>query len=226
MARRARVTFPGIPHHVRQRGNRRLNVFRDDEDRLLFIDLLAAYKKAFGFSIWAYTLMTNHVHLITVPEGKESFSAAMRDLFSDYALAFNKRYDYVGHLWEQRFRSSALGPDHLWNAVRYVERNPVRAGMVVRAEDYRWSSAAYHCGLRATDPLVSPDSPLIGAIDDWSAWLRIPNTEAEMDLLRRNTRTGRPSGSKEFVQMLEHSLGRPIAPRKPGRKGKGVKAGL
>ena len=103
MARRGRIVFPGCPHHVTQRGNRRQDIFRDDQDRLLFIDLLATYAKQYAVAIWAYTLMTNHIHVIAVPEEKGCLSAAMRDVLSDYALSFNKHYGYRGHLWQARF---------------------------------------------------------------------------------------------------------------------------
>ena len=216
MARLARIVFPGCPHHVTQRGNRRQEVFRDNEDRFEFVDMLAAETQRAGVRILAYTLMTNHIHLIAVPESQESLSVAMRRCLSDYARAFNRRCGYTGHLWQARFYSSALAPQYLWNAVRYVERNPVRARMVLRAEDYPWSSAEYHCGLRDTDALVSPASPFKGALADWSAWLHKPDDDRNLNFLRRNTRTGRPSGSKEFISMLEYVLGRRIYPRKRG----------
>jgi hypothetical protein len=111
-------------------------------------------------------------------------------------------------LRQARFYSTALDSDHLWNAVRYVERNPVRAGMVATAEVYPWSSAAFHCGLRSDDPLVSLASPLIGAIDESAAWLELPEFDTALEQLRRNTRTGRPSGSPAFVRFLENTLER------------------
>jgi len=218
MPRQARIVSPGFPHHVTQRGNRRQDVFRDDEDRRHFLQLLARYIKRDHIDVWSYTLMTNHVHAIVVPGTKESLSAAMRDCLSDYALFFNNRYSYKGHLWQQRFYSSVLGPDHLWNAVRYVERNPVRAGLVDAAERYPWSSAAFHCGLRATDPIISGNSPLIGGIPDWSGWLDVREQPGEFDLVRRNTNTNRPTGSKELQEMLERLCGQPIIQRRQGRK--------
>src|SRR5262249_7892828 len=129
MTRHARLVSPGCPHHVTQRGNRRLDIFRDDHDRLKFIELLHLDINRYELAIWAYRIMTNHIHLIAVPQTLTSLSDAMRDCLSDYALFFNRRYDYVGHLWQQRFYSSYLGYEHVWTAVRYVEQNPVRAGI-------------------------------------------------------------------------------------------------
>lgn len=188
-----------------QRGNRRQDVFRDELDRLKFIDLLRTYAGRYQVAIWSYVLMTNHIHLIAVPQCLTSLSSAMRDCLSDYALFFNRRYGYVGHLWQQRFYSSMLSYDHVWTAVRYVEQNPVRAGIVKRAESYRWSSAAFHCSLRRTDPLVSPDSPLIGGILNWSEWLISDEGIEEFDNLRRNTRTGRATVTGSLYRKVTKS---------------------
>jgi putative transposase len=193
MTRQARLVSPGCPHHVTQRGNRRQEIFRDSEDRLKLIDLLRLYNQRYEVDIWSYVLMTNHIHLIAVPQTLTSLSSAMRDCLSDYALFFNRRYGYVGHLWQQRFYSSMLGYEHLWTAVRYVEQNPLRAGIVNRAEHYRWSSAPFHCGVRSTDPLICADSPIAGAIPNWSEWLNGSESTGEFDLIRSNTRTGRPT---------------------------------
>ena len=212
MARLARVVCPGIPHHVTQRGNRRQEVFRSRQDSLEFIDLLKTNCATAGLSVWSWVLMTNHFHLVVVPDHKNSLAITMRNSLSDYALSFNRQYGFNGHLWQARFYSTALESDHLWNAVRYVERNPVRAGMVANAEEYPWSSAAFHCGLRSDDPLVSLASPLIGAIDEWAAWLALPHFDDANDQLRRNTRTGRPAGSRAFVRLLENLLEREIEP--------------
>jgi putative transposase len=112
-----------------------------------------------------------------------------------------------------------LDEAHLWNAVAYVERNPVRAGIVRRAEDYAWSSAAAHCGLRQ-DPLVDLDLPLIPMIPDWSAWLAQEERNEDLEFIRQSTQTGRPCASDEFAKMLEVKLGRPCLRRKPGPKKK------
>lgn len=216
MSRLARVVVPGLPHHATQRGNRRSAVFVDDADRFAYRQTVAHYFAQQQLQVWAYCLMTNHVHFVVVPSDEDALGRAFRDAHACYALAFNQRHRLNGHLWQGRFFSCPLDGDHLWAAVRYVERNPVRAGMAVQAESYPWSSAAAHCG-GAADGLLSGDFPPPNAIPDWREWLST-QPEEDMDHLRRCTRTGRPCGSTSFVERLEHSLARPLNPQKPGPK--------
>src|ERR1051325_8788713 len=165
--RRRRVRVPGVPHHVTQRGNRRSEIFLDAEDRHLYLELLREYSTRHRLRLWAYSLMTNHTHLIVLPEGAASLSSALRDTHSTYASMFNRKYGFTGHLWQGRFYACVLDAQHLEHAVRYVECNPVRAGMVDRAEHYPWSSARPHFG-RIEDRYLDDGLPLVGAIDDWS----------------------------------------------------------
>jgi putative transposase len=217
MARISRVAIPNLPHHVTQRGNRKADIFLDDVDRLVYIKLLKAQCIEKSVRIWAWCLMTNHVHLIAVPERQDSLSRMLQRVHGDYAGYFNARYAKSGHLWQGRFKSSMLDERHLWNAVRYVERNPVRAGFVKRAEDHRWSSAAAHCGFR-TDRILSNDLPLLGEIPDWSAWLAERDLQSELTLIRSRTHTGRPCANDDFVRAIELKLGRTLMPQKSGRK--------
>jgi putative transposase len=161
--------------------------------------------------------MTNHVHLIVVPKEENSLSKAFQRTHGDFASYFYARYLKTGHLWQGRFKASLLDNRHLWNAVRYVERNPVRAGIVKRSEDHRWSSAAAHCGLRP-DPILSDDLPLLGEIPDWSAWLADLEPQADLKFIRDQTRTGRPCADNEFTRNMETKLGRSLLPQKTGRK--------
>jgi putative transposase len=135
----------------------------------------------------------------------------------------NVREGWRGHLWQERFASFVLDEPHLWAAVRYIERNPVRAGIVRRAEAYRWSSARAHA-LGRPDPLLHPARPFPGPIDNWAEWLREDELPARTAFLRRCTRTGRPCGSPEFVARLAALLRRPLAPRRCGRKPEGRQA--
>jgi len=163
--------------------------------------------------------MSNHVHLVVVPEKESSLSEGLRDTHTVYAMYFNSRTELSGHVWQGRFFSSPLDESYLWAAVRYVERNPVRAGMVERAEAYRWSSAAAHCGLRE-DAVLSTAFPPAGVIDDWGEWFHEPleDEDAIHTFIRHRTHTGRPCGPRKFLDQLEQLLGRTVQPKARGPK--------
>ena len=215
MARLARIIMPGVPHHIVQRGNRNQMVFFSDEDKALFLKILTFQCVKENIAIWCYCLMNNHFHLIAVPEKPAGLARAIGETQRKYTWFVNARNNWKGHLWQDRFQSFAMDETHLYNCVRYIERNPVRAGLVSLAEEYQWSSARAHVfGFK--DPVLSP-MPKLSYINDWSAYLRGQENEQELELLRKNSRTGRPLGSDDFVKHLEDSLGRCIRPKKPGR---------
>jgi len=219
MARLKRVVVPGLPHHVTQRGVRRCDTFIEPQDREVYGRLMLDNCRRYSLAIHAYCWMTNHVHLVAVPGDENSLAFALRDTSGLYATYFNRKYGYSGHLWQARFFSCVLDEQRYWPVIRYVERNPVRARMVSRAEDYSWSSAPAHC-CGQTDPLVTPfERPQL--IADWSAWLADEEEGAELKAIRLHTRTGRPLGSESFLKELEARLGRPITPQKRGPKPKG-----
>ena len=215
MARLARIVLAGLPHHVTHRGNRKQDIFINDADRRTYLRLLLKYSRARKVRIWAYALMNNHIHLICVPTIRDSLARMLRDVHGDYAFRFNRRHGASGHLWQGRFYSTLLDDAHLVAATRYVERNPVRAGIVERAESYAWSSAAGHCGLRR-DPVVARDLPLLAEIPDWREWLHGDELRDGLERLRSRTRTGRPLGSAEFILDVEEQLGRRVRPLRPG----------
>ncbi|MCK4623817.1 MAG: transposase, partial [Phycisphaerae bacterium] len=192
MARLARIVVPDIPHHLTQRGNRREDIFFNEADRQKYLLLLKDQCELYRLEVWAYCLMTNHVHLVVVPKTADALGQAMRRMNSQYAAYVNQRQGLCGHLWQGRFFSCPLDERHFWSAVRYVERNPVRAGLVERAEEYPWSSAAAHCGMRK-DSLVSGDLEKSDHVGDWQGWL-LDEEEADVERLRRHTKTGRPCG--------------------------------
>ena len=194
-----------------------MDVFKVDEDREAYLRLLRKSGRRHGLKVWSYCLMTNHIHLVVVPEREDSLGLALHDTHTVYAMRFNEGSRECGHVWQGRFYSCPLDEGHLWSAVRYVERNPVRAAMVSRAEWYPWSSAAPHCGSRL-DPLLSEDFPPPGVIQNWPAWLSQEEDEDAMKRLRQQTRTGRPCGSSIFIEQLEDLLNRSLRPQKRGRK--------
>jgi len=145
--------------------------------------------------------------------------ALSRDVRSPTQQATNVHYVPKAPLYQGRFFSCPMDDPHMWATVRYIERNPVRARIVEQAEDYPWSSAAAHCGLREDD-LLSEGFPPGGVIADWSAWLREEDDKDMIKTIRRHTKIGWPCGGKEFVDRLERMLGRPLRPQKRGPKAK------
>lgn len=214
MARFGRVAAPGCAYHVTHRGNRRGDVFLREEDREVYRSRLLEYSERFGLEIWAYCWMSNHVHLLVSAQRPDSLARAIGNSHRSYAQYLNRCQNWSGHLWANRFYSTPLDSWHLFQAVRYVELNPVRVGLVSEAESYPWSSASAHTR-GSHDPLLSPRRPFPGAIRDWSAWLRQGLEPEQIEILRTNTSTGRPSGSPEFVLELEKALGRRLRPRSP-----------
>ncbi len=218
MPRVARIVVPGLAHHVTQRGNRRSDVFFDEADRQKYLMFLADYKQRYGLDLLAYCLMTNHIHLVVVPKDETSLGRTMRDTHQAYSSHVNRKLHESGHLWQGRCFSSVLDDSYLWSAVRYVERNPVCAGLVEQAEQYPWSSAAAHCGLRI-DPLLSGNLEQSDHVDDWSAWLSSADDEGAKVICQKTT-TGRPCGSVEFIERLEGLIRWVIKKQKPGPKPK------
>jgi len=218
----ARVVVPGIPHHLTQRGNRREDVFFRDDDRQRYLQLLIEYSAKHEMVTLAYCLMTNHVHLVGVPARPDTLARVMKPVNLRYAQHINWDQGISGRLWQGRFFSCPMDAEHLWAAIRYVERNPVRARLVRRAEDYPWSSAAAHCGGR-NDPILGRLMvPRPAETADWSAWLAQREDKGMLSELRLCTRTGRPAGSKQFVARLESKLGRRLQPKPVGRPRKVV----
>jgi putative transposase len=216
MPRIARVVFAGVPHHVTQRGNRRAEVFWTDEDRRRYLVLFQEYAAKHALEVWAYCLMTNHVHFVGVPGRADSLARTFKPVDMRYSQYVNRTQHLTGHLWQGRPFSCPLDDAHLWAAVRYVERNPVRAGLEKRAQDYPWSSAAAHCG-RRRDGLVAGGLQGRGVVADWASWLAEPDDEQALAMLRRRTRTGRPAGDPAFVARLEALAGRILLAKGVGR---------
>lgn len=221
MPRLARNVFPDIPHHITQRGNRREDVFFNDKDRLAYLGWLVDYCQKFNVEIMSYCLMTNHIHLVLRPTTEEGLQRVLKPLHMRYAQRINRAKGWKGHLWQGRFFSSPLDEAYAWSAIRYVERNPLRAGMVKKAEDYQWSSAAAHCGL-VNAPFLSSlktESPV--PVEQWSRWLALPDNQKSIYVLRRNIEKGLPCGGDRFISKLESQVNRPLRVRPQGRPSNG-----
>ena len=223
MARLPRVVVVDVPHHVTQRGNARQVIFSSDFDRITYLELLRHHCERYRLALLGYCLMSNHVHLVVIPRTVPSLAQALKHTHGRYAAYWNARQSSSGHVWQGRFYSCPLDDAHLWTALRYVELNPVRAGMVEAASQWTWSSAAAHCGV------TTPENWL--ELELWqkrwtvAAWIRhLADGESpdEVTALRQFTHTGRPLGAAPFVAQLEQSTLRLLAPRKRGRRQKPV----
>ena len=135
---------------------------------------------------------------------------------TSYTRHFNRKYSLSGHLWQGRFFSCVLDERHALAAARYVERNPVRAGIVGRAWDYKWSSARSHIG-EVDDPILAKAWPQGDLLSQWQQLLMDNDEESEIDGLRRSTRAGSPVGSAAFIRKIERALGRSLKRRPVGR---------
>ena len=218
MARLARVVALDTPHHVTQRGNARQYILETDTDRLVYLDLLRKQCRLHRLSLLGYCLMSNHVHLIAVPERDDSLRLALKHTHGRYAAYFNARLASSGHVWQGRYYSCPLDLPHLWAALRYAELNPVRARMVTYPAGYAWSSAAAHCGDNHPDAAL--DMQLwrqTWTPATWREYLDAAGSAEEVEALRRNTHTGRPLGAPDFVATLEKALNRRLRAEKGGR---------
>ena len=216
MPRPARLVVPDLPHHVVQRGNRRQTVFFGDDDRRAYLRLLAAACARHGTACLAWCLMENHVHLILVPRDADGLRAPLASVHTAYSQRLNRAHGLGGHLFQGRFASYPMDDAHLMVAARYVENNPVAAGLVGRAEDWPWSSARAHLGL-AADGLT--DVARLGAhVPDWRAMLaRGLEAADEEERIAKALRSGRPIGDPAWLRAvsLRCGLGEPARRGRP-----------
>lgn len=218
MARFPRVVVVDVPHHVTQRGNARQVILASDADRLTYLALLREYAALYGLSLLGYCLMSNHVHLIAVPHSETALSHSLKQAHGRYAAYWNGQRSSTGHVWQGRFYSCPLDEKHLWEALRYVELNPVRAQIVEEPEQWPWSSAAAHCGFTTPDAILKMERwSQRWTVAEWRSFLAEAESAAALEALRQFTHTGRPLGTPEFVTELEAATLRPLAARKRGR---------
>jgi len=215
MARIARVVLPRIPHHITQRGVRSMDIFFSDAERHDYSKMLQEQGEKHGLTFLAWCLMSNHVHLIVIPEHVNSLAKGIGEAHKAYTRMVNFRQGARGYLFQGRFASCPLSERHFFVALKYVLRNPVRAGIVRHPSDWPWSSARWHLGIVDSDPLVEHHS-LFEGIDDWDVFLS--EETGDVELLRNHTRTGRPLGGPEFVALAERITSRDLVKRRPGRK--------
>jgi putative transposase len=154
VTRLARVIAVDVPHHVTQRGNARRFILDCDADRMAYLNLLRQNIELHGVGLIGYCLMSNHVHLVVTPHNADGLALALRQAHGRYAIYWNAIHQSSGHAWQGRYYSCPLDRVHLWEALRYTELNPVRAGLAREAEAWIWSSAAAHCGAETRNEIL------------------------------------------------------------------------
>jgi putative transposase len=228
MPRPARLVLPGQVHHVIQRGNNRQAIFFDDRDRRLFLGMLGDALAAHGCALHAYVLMTNHLHLLLTPTDEAGIARVMQSVGRRYVAHVNRTHQRTGTLWEGRFRSTIVDSERwVMACYRYIEANPVRAGMVSSPGEHRWSSHGRNA-LGTADPLIE-EHYCYHALGDTAAERQAAYRAHFADLtaesiatLRDATQRGWVPGSEDFRRHVETALGRSIAPPVRGRPRKAV----
>lgn len=215
----ARVIVPEFPHHIVQRGNRRQEVFLTETDYNEYLRFLNIYSQRFKVDILTYCLMPNHVHLIAVPHKDGSLAQAIGETHRNYTRFINFREKWRGYLWQGRFSSYLLNERYLLAATRYILLNPVKAKMVKKPWDYKWSSIRHH--MMADNDSFVKDSLLRKMIGDWKDFLSKTPGDDDIRLLQLHERTGRPLGDNQFIEKLESILKIDLKKKRAGRKKKG-----
>ncbi|OZI47988.1 transposase [Bordetella genomosp. 5] len=226
--RLARTVVAHVPHHIVQRGHRRQTIFAGDDDYRAYLDDLDEKRQELDVQVHAYCLMTNHVHLLLTPSEPAALAKLMKEVSRRATRRWNVRIGATGTLWESRYKSSAVQTElYLLACIRYIELNPVRAGMVTAAEDYRWSSHRARMGTAS-----------MGFLNFHPVYLALGRDEAERrrvyreyiasscdaeatDRIRTATRSGQPLASEQYSRQLEGALGRKVLVGKRGRPLKG-----
>lgn len=217
MPRTARIIAPNYPHHITQRGNNRADVFFDDEDKAIYLSLLKKYCEKLTVSIWAYCLMSNHLHILAVPTTEGSLSRCIGRTNLLYTQHINRKYKRSGRLWQNRFFSTIVDKEsYLWAVARYIEQNPVKAALVQRPEDYAWSSCRTNISGQGDGVVAGKEWLDDDNRDDYKKFLLQQDPVMDQKI-RMNTSTGRPLGSEGFLVGLEDKLCRKILPGKAGR---------
>jgi putative transposase len=216
MTRLARSTLVGYPHQVTQEGNYGQTVFEEEADFLRYRALMRECAPRYGIEVWAYCLMPNHVHFVCVPKADGALARGFNTVHMRYAQYFHAKKGLTGPLWRGRFLSCMLDERSVFEEVRFIENNPVRAQLVGAPEEYPWSSAGHHCD-GGGDPLVEGACFFGGRIGDWRSYLAGNGDLAVLERTWKCLKTGRPAGDRDWVRNLEGILGRRLEAMPRGR---------
>lgn len=224
MARLPRLTVPGHPHHIIQRGNNRQPIVVDDEDRRMLLQFIDEYARKEKVAVHAYVLMGNHFHLLATPESRSGVPQMMQAIGRRYVRYFNQRHGRTGTLWEGRYKSTLVQAErYLLACMVYIDLNPVRAGLAGDAADYPWSSYAHYTGRRA-DRLVTPH-PFFWELGNtpfardaaYAELARHGISAGEQKAVREATTSGWALGDEHFVALIQKQTPRRVTAKKAGR---------
>ena len=213
----------GYPHHIIERGNNRERVFRDPTDYEKYFFFLSKYSEEKEVPVLAYCLMPNHIHLLVRPSDEEALAKIMQGITLCYSKYFNEANGRTGRLWECRYHSTVIDGDrYLWTVSRYIENNPVRAGIVKRPEEYPYSSARAHI-LGTKDTLLK--EPLFDRrqLNEYRRFVKLEEDKRTLEEIRKQTRSGKPLGDGGFLKILSEQLGHDLIFRQKGRPRKVIK---
>jgi len=217
MPRIARIIGVGYPHHIVQRGNNREKVFLDRGDYERYLSFLSKYSEEKEVAVLAYCLMPNHTHLLVRPSEVEALPKMMQGITLSYSKYFNGENGRTGRLWECRYHCMVVdGESYLWTVSKYIEHNPVRAGIVKRPEDYPYSSAKAHI-LGRKDPLLKEPPFDKSELNEYRRFIRSEEDKKITQEIRKQTRLGKPLGDGGFLNVLSERLGRSLSFRPKGR---------
>ena len=215
MPRTARASIGGMCYHVINRGNARAPLFHDSSDYQAFVRLISQACTRLPLEVLAVCLMPNHVHLVLQPYGDGDLGRWMQWLLTSHVRRYHRRYGSSGHVWQGRFKAFPIQDDtHLLQVIRYVERNALRANLVVRAEDWRWGSLAWRCAGHPASLLALPP---VSLPDDWLVRVNAPESAVELAALRRSVNRGTPFGDTVWVAATAQYLGLESSVRPQGR---------
>lgn len=221
MPRQPRLILPDLPVHIIHRGNNRLDCFHEDQDHLVYLSLLIQASRKAMCAVHAYCLMSNHIHLLLTAPTPEGCAAFMHGVAHRYAYYYNRKYERTGTLWEGRFRSSVVeSSEYVLACYRYIELNPVRAGMVGEPGSYRWSSYSANCGA-TQDALVTPHAELMALSHSaYAGWVAEGVDDRSLGEIRDALNGGYPFASDSFKSAVHASTGKKTTPGRPGRRAK------
>jgi putative transposase len=219
MPRTARASVGNVCYHVLNRGNARNEVFHKDGDFQAFLKAMGDAHQAIPMRVLAYCILPNHFHLVLWPHRDGDLSRWMQWLLNAHVRRYHQHYHSSGHVWQGRFKAFPIAEDeHLLTVLRYVERNPLRAGLVRRAERWPWSSLRWWSE-GAQLPLYGHEGPLPRG-PDWGAWVNRALTSGETEALRRCVTRGTPYGPPAWVEKTARRLGLEATLRPRGRPSK------